>query len=182
MQPVHGLVDDLDAAVPGQVGGAHELRDLGRDLVEREAVVDRRDVVDELLRVEVDCDRDALRFVVRQRDGFCHTGSRSCFGEAAGLGALATRLAERVETAPDGSYTQRLLSDPDLLAAKLAEEAEELIAAETAVDVAHEAADVLYFTLVAMARAGVSLEDVEAVLDRRALRLTRRSGDAKVTA
>jgi phosphoribosyl-ATP pyrophosphohydrolase/phosphoribosyl-AMP cyclohydrolase/histidinol dehydrogenase len=45
--------------------------------------------------------------------------------------------------------------------------------------VAFEAADVIYFTLVAMARAGVSLEEVEAELDRRALRVTRRKGDAK---
>ena len=35
----------------------------------------------ELLRVAVDCDRDALRFTVRQRDGFCHDGTRTCFGE-----------------------------------------------------------------------------------------------------
>ena len=45
---------------------------------------------------------------------------------------------------------------------------------------AHEAADVMYFALVAMAKAGVTLADVEAVLDERALKVKRRKGDAKV--
>jgi len=38
---------------------------------------------------------------------------------------------------------------------------------------------VLYFTLVALARAGASLSEVEAELDRRALQVTRRPGEAK---
>ena len=37
----------------------------------------------------------------------------------------------------------------------------------------------MYFTLVAMARAGVTLSEVERELDRRARKLTRRPGDAK---
>jgi phosphoribosyl-ATP pyrophosphohydrolase len=39
----------------------------------------------------------------------------------------------------------------------------------------------MYFTLVAMQRAGASLAEVAAELDRRALRVTRRPGDAKPT-
>ncbi len=134
----------------------------------------------ELLRVSVDCDRDALRFTVRQNaPGFCHLDSRSCWGDDGGLTALARRLAGRLADAPPGSYTKRLCDEPDLLRAKLVEEAEELAAAGTAEEVVHEAADVLYFALVAMARAGVELADVEAELDRRALKVTRRDGDAK---
>ncbi|MBI1850710.1 MAG: phosphoribosyl-ATP diphosphatase, partial [Planctomycetes bacterium] len=134
----------------------------------------------ELLRVSLDCDRDALRFTVRQHgSGFCHEGTRSCFGADAGLGALARLLAERRESAPAGSYTRRLLDDVALLRSKLREEAGELAAATTRDEVVGEAADVLYFTLVAMARAGVSLADVEAELDRRARRVSRRPGNAK---
>src|SRR5207249_182961 len=34
----------------------------------------------ELVRVDLDCDRDALRFIVRQRGaGFCHLDRRSCW-------------------------------------------------------------------------------------------------------
>ena len=133
----------------------------------------------ELLRVDLDCDRDALRFVVRQDDGFCHTGARTCWGPDRGLGALARTLAARVAEAPAGSYTRRLLDDPDLLRAKLREEAGELAAATSAADVAWETADVLYFALVAMVRAGVPLEAVEVELDRRSRKVSRRPGDAK---
>jgi phosphoribosyl-ATP pyrophosphohydrolase/phosphoribosyl-AMP cyclohydrolase len=134
----------------------------------------------DLLRIDADCDRDALRFTVRQHGGgFCHTGSRDCWGTDRGPGALARRLRERLSSAPPGSYTARLAADPVLLAAKLREEAAELAAAGTRGEVTHEAADVLYFTLAAMARAGALLEDVCAELDRRALRVSRRPGDAK---
>lgn len=138
--------------------------------------------VQELVRVDLDCDRDALRFVVRQSGpGFCHTGSRTCWGAATGFGALLRRLESRLGSAPDGSYTRRLLDNRRLLRSKLIEEAGELAEAGTHDEIAWEAADVLYFAFVAMARGGVSLADVEAELDRRALRLTRRPGDAKKT-
>ena len=133
-----------------------------------------------LLAVDADCDRDALRFRVRQAGGgFCHLGSRSCWGPGRGLPALARRLVARAERAPVGSYTRRLLDDPELLRSKLLEEAGELAAAEGEAAVAWEAADVFYFALVALARAGVDLEAVEAEFERRALKLSRRAGDAK---
>jgi phosphoribosyl-AMP cyclohydrolase / phosphoribosyl-ATP pyrophosphohydrolase len=129
----------------------------------------------ELGRIDADCDRDCLRFTVRQRPpGFCHLNTRTCWGDEAGLGALARRLAERKSSAPEGSYTARLLADPDLLGAKLREEAAELAEAAARADVIHEAADVLYFTLASLARHGIDLAEVERALDRRALKVTRR--------
>lgn len=136
----------------------------------------------ELLRVDLDCDRDALRFTVRQRDpGFCHQGTRTCWGPERGLTALLRRLDQREANAPPGSYTRRLLDDHQLLRAKLIEEAAELADAVTADHVAAEAADLLYFAFVALVHGGVSLEAVMDELDRRALRITRRRGDAKPT-
>jgi phosphoribosyl-ATP pyrophosphohydrolase len=132
--------------------------------------------VQELLRVEADCDRDALRFTVRQEGGFCHLETRSCWGDDTGLGELERRLIERLGGAEPGSYTARLAEDRDLLAAKLSEEAVEFAEAETASDVVWEAADVLYFTLVKLAAEGLRLEDVARELDRRALAVTRRDG------
>jgi phosphoribosyl-AMP cyclohydrolase / phosphoribosyl-ATP pyrophosphohydrolase len=133
----------------------------------------------ELLRIEPDCDRDTLRFTVRQRGpGFCHKNTSTCWGASTGLTGLAERLSRGSPERP-GSYTARLIADPQLLAAKLREEAGELAAATTPQDVAHEAADLIYFTLVAMRRAGVPLAAVAAELDRRALKVSRRSGDAK---
>jgi phosphoribosyl-ATP pyrophosphohydrolase len=134
----------------------------------------------QLVNVAADCDRDALRFTVRQAgDSFCHRGTRSCWGTGQGLGELARRLAARVDTAPQGSYTRRLLTDPALLRAKLGEEAGELAAAAGRDEVVWETADLLYFTLTAMVRAGVTLPEVERELDRRALGLKRRPGNAK---
>ncbi|MGQ0704520.1 MAG: phosphoribosyl-ATP diphosphatase [Gemmatimonadales bacterium] len=132
----------------------------------------------ELLEVRLDCDRDTLAFVVRQRgSGFCHKGTPGCFGERRGLPGLAATVRSRLMNRPPGSYTARLFDDSDLLASKLLEEAGEL--AQPDADVAHEAADLLYFTLVRMAKAGISLEDVERRLAERALRVRRRSGDAQ---
>jgi len=134
----------------------------------------------ELIRIEPDCDRDALRFVVRQAGpGFCHRDTESCWGEASGLRALEQTLQRRRTSPEPGSYTQRLLEDPALLASKLREEATELAEAAGKDAVVHEAADVLYFAAVAMARAGVSLAEVERELDLRAGSVTRRAGDAK---
>jgi len=134
----------------------------------------------ELLRIDLDCDRDAMRFTVRQREpGFCHTGTWSCWGDDRGLPQLARRIAARLSDAPPGSYTQRLLNDPSLLRSKLVEEAGELAAASEPQHVAAEAADLLYFAIVALGRAGVGLDQVERELDRRALKLSRRPGNAK---
>jgi phosphoribosyl-ATP pyrophosphohydrolase len=133
----------------------------------------------DLIRIDLDCDRDALRFVVRQRGlGFCHQGARTCWGEDWGLPKLMRRLRMRAKTAPEGSYTKRLLDDPDLLRAKLVEEARELAEA-TEGEVAREAADLIYFALTAMTRAGVDLADVERELNLRSGRITRRPGSAK---
>jgi phosphoribosyl-ATP pyrophosphohydrolase/phosphoribosyl-AMP cyclohydrolase len=129
----------------------------------------------ELLRIDADCDRDCLRFTVRQQPpGFCHLHTRTCWGEESGLGALARRVAERRVAAPAGSYTARLFADPELLAAKLREEAAELADAGVRSEVIHEAADLLYFTLATLARHDVDLAEVERALARRALKVTRR--------
>jgi len=136
----------------------------------------------DLVRVELDCDRDCLRFVVKQHgSGFCHDDTYTCFGAARGIKALERTLTARKHDAPAGSYTARLFSDPDLLSSKIVEEAVELCEATTREQTIAEAADVLYFTLARLARDGVSLSEIEAELDRRALRISRRGGDAKPT-
>ncbi|MEQ8844425.1 MAG: phosphoribosyl-ATP diphosphatase [Phycisphaerales bacterium] len=136
--------------------------------------------IQRLIRIDADCDRDALRFVVEQQgSGFCHTGSATCFGGVSGLAALDRTLETRVQEAPAGSYTRRLLDDAELLRSKLLEEAGELAEAEAPDDVAWEAADVVYFALVAARRHGVGLADIEKQLDQRARRVSRRGGEAK---
>ncbi len=129
----------------------------------------------DLISVAVDCDRDCLRFTVRQANpGFCHLSTRTCWGEDQGLSQLIRRLEQRRLAAPAGSYTARLFNDSQLLGAKLCEEADELAAASDRDHVIHEAADVLFFTLTTLAANGIGLDEVEAVLDQRALKVTRR--------
>lgn len=82
-------------------------------------------------------------------------------------------------SAPEGSYTQRLFQDRNLLHSKIMEEAEELCEASSAEDIAWEAADLIYFALTKCTAAGVSLADIEKQLDLRSQKISRRPGDAK---
>lgn len=135
-----------------------------------------------LLRVCMDCDRDALRFVVEQADpGFCHKHRWTCFdNEELGVFALDRTIAKRKTTASRASYTRRLLDDPTLLDAKIIEEAQELIDASTREEIVHEMADLLYFSLVRGAAKGIRFSEVQSEFRRRSRRVRRRGGDAKI--
>lgn len=134
----------------------------------------------DLLSVDLDCDRDALRFRVRQAEpGFCHLGSRTCWGDDTGVGRLERKLASIAEQRPERSNTVKLIDDSELLGSKLVEEATELAEAKSTAEVVEETADLLYFALTKSLSAGVSFEDVEAELDRRSRRVTRRPMEAK---
>jgi phosphoribosyl-ATP pyrophosphohydrolase/phosphoribosyl-AMP cyclohydrolase len=134
-----------------------------------------------LKAIRYDCDGDALLALVEPSGPACHTGERTCFhrGEldpAAPhevLPALERTVAERAATRPEGSYTSLLLADPELIGAKVQEEAEEVARAareETDDRVSEEAADVLYHLAVLLRSRGLSLADAERVLDGRRAR------------
>ncbi|KUI70737.1 Histidine biosynthesis trifunctional protein [Cytospora mali] len=133
----------------------------------------------ELVRISLDCDSDALKFVVRQTGRFCHLEQFGCFGDLKGIPKLEQTLKSRKATAPEGSYTARLFNDEKLLRAKIMEEAEELCDAKSPQDVAFEAADLIYFALTKAVSAGVSLADIEKSLDAKSWKVKRRQGDAK---
>ena len=152
----------------------------------------------QLVSIALDCDADALQFIVRQKGegnldldgciihlcrlhciGFCHLNTSTCFGPYSGISRLERTLINRKESAPAGSYTARLFNEPKLLEAKIMEEASELCEATTKQDIAAEAADLLYFALTKCAAAGVSMEDIEHNLDLKSTKVTRRKGDAK---
>ncbi|KAF9510819.1 hypothetical protein BS47DRAFT_1331446 [Hydnum rufescens UP504] len=133
-----------------------------------------------VVSIRADCDQDALEIsVIQHGSGFCHLGTASCFGELRGLAALEATLLSRKETAVPGSYTRRLFKEPELLAAKIREEAEELIEAKSREEVKFEAADLLYFALTYCIARDVGLADIERVLDEKAKKVTRRPGNAK---
>ena len=177
------VVDERGNALGLVYSSAHSIREAVR---RRQGVYQSRSrglwvkgetsgAVQELLRIELDCDRDSPRFVVRQAGaGFCHLDTRTCWGEERGLGRLQRTLTSRRKNAPQGSYTAALFADGALLAGKLREEADELARAATRDEIVWEAADLLYFTLARLAQAGIDLAEVEAHLERRSRKVTRR--------
>lgn len=132
----------------------------------------------QLLGIRLDCDADCLRFTVKQGPpGFCHKNTYTCFGEERSIATVLHRLAERIASPDEKSFTRRLATDAGLLEKKLLEEAKELSVASQEDDryeVAWETADVFYFSLVAMLKNGVGLDEVYAELARRMNRVVRR--------
>jgi phosphoribosyl-AMP cyclohydrolase / phosphoribosyl-ATP pyrophosphohydrolase len=125
--------------------------------------------------IRYDCDGDALLALVEPAGPACHTGERTCFyrGELEPqapheiLPGLERTIAERAATAPEGSYTARLLADPPFVGEKVQEEAEEVARAareESDERVAEEAADVIYHLAVLLRSRGLSLAAAEEVL------------------
>ncbi|GJD77824.1 phosphoribosyl-ATP diphosphatase [Methylobacterium gregans] len=98
------------------------------------------------------------------------------------LNDLARLVASRAGTAPEASYTAKLLAGgPAKAAKKLGEEAVEAAIAAVQGDKAGltaEAADVLYHLVVVLQAGGVSLDAVMAELERR----TAQSGLAEKAA
>lgn len=136
-----------------------------------------------LVRLELDCDGDAILATVHPAGPTCHRGTRSCFdrggateGPAAaqGFGWLETLWAaidDRRRSRPAGSYTATLLDGGvDAAGRKVTEEATEVLmaakddaAAElagldrtaTSTALAGETADLLYHALVVLAERGL---------------------------
>ena len=141
----------------------------------------------------VDCDADALLYLVEPQGPTCHTGRPSCFfrplnaqtdgsGEVSEDGGardyyLACSRAKYRSAksgcvlSPETSYTRTLLDGGvALIGNKVNEEAAELVDAltdESADRVAAEAADLFYHAMVGLSARGLSLRDVAAVLSAR---------------
>jgi phosphoribosyl-ATP pyrophosphohydrolase/phosphoribosyl-AMP cyclohydrolase len=138
-----------------------------------------------VVEVRLDCDADAILYMVEPRGPACHTGQKSCFfttlaGEGVGLapagdkeipfGAMVERLAgtiaQRRREMPEGSYTVTLIQGgPQRLAQKVGEEAVEVIVAALSDErLPEEAADLLYHLLVLLEERGVGVEGMAKVL------------------
>jgi phosphoribosyl-AMP cyclohydrolase / phosphoribosyl-ATP pyrophosphohydrolase len=141
-----------------------------------------------VVEVRLDCDGDALLYMVEPRGPACHTGEESCFftslaGEGVGVAAagdhdilfgtmverLAGTIAQRHKEMPEGSYTVSLIEGgPERLAQKVGEEAVEVvIAALSGERLSEEAADLVYHLLVLLEERGVGTEQVARVLHDR---------------
>jgi phosphoribosyl-AMP cyclohydrolase / phosphoribosyl-ATP pyrophosphohydrolase len=134
-----------------------------------------------LRQLRIDCDGDAIVALVEPTGPACHTGERSCFYRELengvpeplpheALAALQRTLRRRAAERPEGSYTVKLLDDPELIGEKVEEEAEEVVRAareESDERVAEEAADLLYHLSVLLASREVPQAAVMEVLNGR---------------
>jgi phosphoribosyl-ATP pyrophosphohydrolase/phosphoribosyl-AMP cyclohydrolase len=139
-----------------------------------------------VVEVRLDCDGDALLYMVEPRGPACHTGEETCFFTSlagGGVGAtlddeiplgtmverLAGTIAQRHEEMPEGSYTVSLIEGgPERLAQKVGEEAVEVvIAALSGQRLSEEAADLVYHLLVLLEERGIGTEQVAKVLHHR---------------
>ncbi len=132
-----------------------------------------------IVSITADCDGDALVVRVKKDGPACHTGAESCFhnplyGDAVEefrLERLYELLLSRKATLPEGSYTTYLFQKGlDKILKKVGEECTEVIIAAKAEDKAetiYEIADLCYHTLVLMAQAGITVEDVREELASR---------------
>jgi phosphoribosyl-ATP pyrophosphohydrolase/phosphoribosyl-AMP cyclohydrolase len=146
-------------------------------------------------QVRLDCDGDAVLYIVDPEGPSCHTGATSCFFRAAGesrsegddtelvvddgprdppsvvLARVAAVIAARRKDRPEKSYVVSLLDKGfDKINEKIAEESRELVEAlpqGDAAHTAHEAADLLFHVLVGLEAAGVPVGDVFSELRRR---------------
>lgn len=124
----------------------------------------------------LDCDRDTILVQAVPAGPACHTGARTCFGDALPQGAgflaqLDSLIHERRAQMPEGSYTTSLFkAGKARMAQKVGEEGVELALARMKDDrdeMANEAADLLYHLMVLLADADMALEDAVAVLRSR---------------
>ena len=147
-------------------------------------------------QLRIDCDGDAVLYLVDPEGPSCHTGATSCFFrglavDAGGIDAgaalatddgppdppaqivsrVAAIVAQRRRERPEKSYVVSLLDAGwDKINVKIAEEAGELAEALPEGDkahTAHEAADLLFHVLVGLEAAGVPIDAVYAELRRR---------------
>jgi phosphoribosyl-ATP pyrophosphohydrolase/phosphoribosyl-AMP cyclohydrolase len=143
--------------------------------------------------VRLDCDGDVVLYLCDPEGPSCHTGATSCFYRKVGeanvdsdtlveddrppdppavvVARVAEVIARRRRERPEKSYVVSLL-DAGLpkINAKIAEESGELTEAlreNDAKHIAHEAADLIFHTLVGLEAAGVPVDAVFGELRRR---------------
>ena len=127
--------------------------------------------VQHIVRIDTDCDCDALTVYVQPEGPACHTGAESCFfntvyaGEAPfSLEGLLRLIEGRKTEKKEGSYTTYLFEKGiDKILKKVGEEATEVIIAGKADDKAetiYEISDLTYHVLVLMVQMGISVDDI----------------------
>ncbi len=129
-----------------------------------------------VVSMHLDCDRDTWLVRAEPQGPTCHTGTRTCFADAAPppaafLAGLDALVATRERDRPEGSYTTRLFeSGLRRIAQKVGEEGVETALAAVAQDedaLLGESADLVFHLLVLLRARGLGLDDLVRVLETR---------------
>ena len=137
-----------------------------------------------IVSITADCDRDALVVMVEPDGPACHLGTESCFEypvwESDELSefsydGLMDLIRGRKDAPKEGSYTSYLFEKgTDKILKKIGEECTEVVIAAKSAEASgdnaetiYEIADLAYHTMVLMAEAGISLEDIQRELASR---------------
>ena len=134
-----------------------------------------------------DCDGDAFLALVRPRGAACGEGFETCFyrtlegkrflkrkfdparvySKTRFLDELFEVAKHRIKEKPKKSYTTEIARKKNKLLGKICEEASELATEKKKARRVKEAADLLYFTTVLLAKTGVSPSEACAELEKR---------------
>ncbi|WP_042220470.1 bifunctional phosphoribosyl-AMP cyclohydrolase/phosphoribosyl-ATP diphosphatase HisIE [Oceanobacillus manasiensis] len=133
-----------------------------------------------VVKINFDCDADALLLQVNPLGPACHTGSESCFHntlqeneevESEIIPMLTRNIKERRNNPVEGTYTTYLFREGmDKILKKIGEESSEVIIGAKNADkqeVTWEIADLTYHTLVLMELLDVSVSDIKSELMKR---------------
>lgn len=136
--------------------------------------------VQHIVRIQTDCDKDALTVYVKKDGPACHLGTDSCFNDdvyvsdelhSFSLESLMEMLVGRKIEKKEGSYTTYLFEKGiDKILKKVGEECTEVIIAAKADDkkeTIYEIADLTYHVMVMMIEMGISLDDIHKELASR---------------
>lgn len=128
----------------------------------------------EVADIQTDCDNDTILIKVKPAGPTCHTGSTSCFKEETAKGfvyELEAIINQRIDDNDEHSYTNKLFKRGiNKVAQKVGEEAVELIieAKDNNADLfKNEAADLLYHYMILLKAKKITLEEIEAILEKR---------------
>ncbi len=122
----------------------------------------------EILKVRYDCDRDALLFVVKQKNVACHNGMYSCFSDKEfQLEDLYEIIKDRIDNPKAGSYTSDIAKDERKIKEKIREESEEILDYKDTDNLIWEISDLMFFIIALMAKKGITLDDIRNELWRR---------------
>ena len=121
-----------------------------------------------------DCDNDCLLIKANPAGPVCHTGADTCFNETnegSFLNQLEKIIESRKQMKQQGSYVNSLFAKGiNKIAQKVGEEAVELVIESKDNNdelFKNEAADLLFHYLILLNAKGMSMSDIEAVLEQR---------------